>query len=60
MEEVTIYKYQLKAMIEALRLTARIHDCHKKETCHDRMVISAKKYGENAIEGKKDDKVDRM
>tara|TARA_R110002051_G_scaffold120317_2_gene193536 strand:- start:3107 stop:3289 length:183 start_codon:yes stop_codon:yes gene_type:complete len=57
MEEVTIYKFQLIAMIEALRVTSNIHDCHEKKTCHDRMVTRAKKYGENAIEGKKDELV---
>lgn len=58
MEEVTIYKYQLKEIQDALRLTSNIHNCSKKETCHDRVVTRAKKYAENALEGKIDNRVD--
>ena len=58
MEEITIYKFQLEAIKEALRVTANIHDSRNKnkkgETCHDRMVRQAEKYAENALEGKKD------
>ena len=58
MEEITIYKFQLEAIKEALRITANIHDSRNKrkdgETCHDRMVRQAEKYAENALEGKKD------
>lgn len=58
MEEITIYKFQLEAIKEALRVTANIHnsrDKHKQgQTCHDRMVRQAEQYADNALEGKKD------
>lgn len=55
MEEITIYKFQLEAIKEALRVTANIHNSRKTlETCHDRMVVQAEKYTENALKGEKD------
>jgi len=60
MEEITIYKFQLEDIIEALRMTSNIHDCQKGETCFDRSVRIAKKYAENALEGKKDERVKYM
>jgi hypothetical protein len=57
MEEVTIYKFQLKAIYEALRLTSNIHESHKLRTSHDRQVIHAKQFAINALEGKKDERV---
>ena len=55
MEEITIYKFQLEAIKEALRVTANIHSSRKAmETCHDRMVVQAEKYAENALKGEKD------
>ena len=57
MKEVVIYEHQLKEIIDALRLTSRINKCSKKETCFDRTVMRAKKYAENALEGKIDDRV---
>jgi hypothetical protein len=58
MEIITIYKFQLEAIKEALRVTANIHDSRNKrkegETCHDRMVRQAEKYAENALKGEKD------
>lgn len=57
MEEITIYKFQLKEIIEAFRMTDMIHKTSKKETCYDRTVSRAKKYAENALEGKKSDLV---
>jgi hypothetical protein len=58
MEEVTIYKFQLEAIKEALRVTANIHNSRKTlETCHDRMVVQAEKYAENALKGEKDKEV---
>lgn len=58
MEEITIYKFQLEAIKDALRVTANIHDSRNKlkkgETCHDRMVREAEKYAENALKGEKD------
>ncbi|WP_299526011.1 hypothetical protein [uncultured Lutibacter sp.] len=58
MEEITIYKFQLEVISEALRLTSNIHNSKKGETCFDRQVRQAKKYTENALEGKKDLRVD--
>ena len=55
MEEITIYKFQLEAIKEALRVTANIHSSRKTlKTCHDRMVAQAEKYAENALKGEKD------
>ena len=42
MEEITIYKFQLEAIYRDW------------ETCHDRMVVQAEKYAENALKGEKD------
>jgi hypothetical protein len=60
MEEITIYKFQLKTIIEALRITSRIHNSSKGETCHDRQVRQAYEYAKNALENKKDVKVRYM
>lgn len=61
MEEITIYKFQLEAIKDALRVTANIHDSRDKSkkgrTCHDRMVAQAEKYAENALKGEKDTRV---
>ena len=58
MEEITIYKFQLEAISEALRVTANIHKSrdrmNKDRTCHDRMVSQAEHYAKNALEGKKE------
>ena len=58
MEEITIYKFQLESIKDALRVTANIHDSRDKSkegrTCHDRMVSEAEQYAKNALEGKKD------
>lgn len=58
MEEITIYKFQLERIKEALRVTANIHGSRNKakegRTCHDRMVAQAEQYANNALEGKKD------
>ena len=58
MEEVTIYRFQLEAIADALRVTANIHNSRKTlETCHDRMVVQAEKYANNALNGEKDKEV---
>lgn len=57
MEEVKIYKFQLEVIQEALRLTSRIHNSHEGETCFDRQVREAKKYTDNALDGKPDERV---
>ena len=58
MKEIVIYEYQLKDIQNALRLTKNIYvDGKKCRSCYDRMVIQAKKFAENALEGKKDEQV---
>ncbi len=58
MEEVVIYKFQLEAIKEALRITANVY--HSRDiakdgrTCHDRMLKQAEQYATNALEGNKD------
>jgi hypothetical protein len=58
MEEITIYKFQLEAIKEALRVTANIHDSRNKSkkgrTCHDRMITQAEQYAINALNSEKD------
>lgn len=54
MEEITIYKFQLETIIEALRITSNIHDSSKGLTCHDRQVRQAYEYAKNALKGDKD------
>ena len=60
MSIVTIYRFQLDVIKEALRLTANIYECRKGETCFDRQVRQAEKYANNALEGKKDEEVKYM
>lgn len=50
MKEKIIYEYQLKTIVEALRLTVRIHDSNKGETCFDRQVRQAYEFAKNALE----------
>lgn len=60
MDEITIYKFQLENIIEALRITSNIHNCSKLETSHDRQVRSALQYAKNALNGHKDIEVNYM
>jgi len=60
MEEITIYKFQLESIIEALRITSNIHECSKLETSHDRQVRSALQYAKNALAENKDIQVNYM
>lgn len=60
MEEITIYKFQLENIIDALRITSNIHDSGKLETSHDRQVRSALQYAKNALNGDKDIEVNYM
>ena len=60
MEEITIYKFQLENIIDALRITSNIHDSGKLETSHDRQVRSALQYSINALSGNKDVEVNYM
>jgi hypothetical protein len=60
MEEITLYKFQLENIIEALRITSNIHQSSKLETSHDRQVRSALQYAKNALNGDKDVEVNYM
>ncbi len=60
MEEITIYKFQLETIIDALRITSNIHESSKGRTCHDRQVRQAYEYAKNAMKGEKDTKVPYM
>lgn len=51
MEKVVIYKFQLEAIKEALRITANVNDSRKGKTCLDRQIRQAEKYAENALKG---------
>lgn len=57
MKEITIYEFQLETIIDALRITSRIHDSSKGATCHDRQVRQAYEYAKNALKGEKDTEV---
>jgi len=57
MEEITIYKFQLETILEALRITSNIHNSSTGETCHDRQVRQAYQFAKNALEGNKDERV---
>jgi len=57
MEEITIYKFQLETIIEALRLSSIALGCDKHETCLDRQVVQARRYADNALKGDKDKEV---
>ncbi len=57
MKEVIIYEFQLEKIYEALRITSNIHNCNLGKTCHDRMVRQSLKYADNALKGKKDERV---
>lgn len=60
MEEITIYKFQLETILEALRITKNIHNSQRGETCHDRQVRQAYEFAKNALEGKKDTRVNYL
>jgi hypothetical protein len=57
MEEIIIYKYQLKDIQNALRLAIHINGCHNKkdQTCFDRQMLKAKLFVDNALNGKIDE-----
>lgn len=57
MDEITIYKFQLDVIINALRITSNIHNSTNCETCHDRQVVQALEYAKNALNGEKDKRV---
>tara|TARA_R110000796_G_scaffold146955_3_gene263696 strand:- start:2876 stop:3073 length:198 start_codon:yes stop_codon:yes gene_type:complete len=51
MEEITIYKFQLEAIEDALRITSRLHNSRTGETCFDRQVRQSEQYVKNSLEG---------
>jgi hypothetical protein len=57
MEEKTIYEFQLRVIVDALRLTSRIHESSKGETSYDRQVRQAYEYAKNALANEKDKEV---
>lgn len=57
MKEIIIYEYQLKNIIEALRMTSNIHNCYEGKTCHDRTVRQAYEQAKNAMVGDRDKEV---
>ena len=57
MEEITIYKFQLKSIIEALRITSNMNNSSAGKTCYDRQVREALSFATNALEGNKDTEV---
>lgn len=57
MKEVVIYEFQLKIILDALRLTANLHDSRQGKTCFDRQVRQAEKYAKNALNDKKEEYV---
>lgn len=59
-KKVEIYEWQLKNIQNALRMASNIHESHKKKTCFDRNITQAKKFAENALEGKIDERVEYM
>jgi hypothetical protein len=60
MEEITIYKFQLEIIIEALLITSNIHNSSRGETCYDRQVRQAYEYAKNALKNEKDVEVRYM
>ena len=54
MNEIVIYEFQLKTIIEALRITSNIHNSKEGKTCHDRQVRQAYQYAKNALACNKD------
>ena len=57
MEEITIYKFQLETILNALRLTANYNHSREGKTCYDRQVRQAEKYAENALKNEKEKEV---
>lgn len=57
MKEIIIYEFQLKKIIEALRITSLIHNSNSGITCHDRLVRQGLQFAQNALEDKRDEEV---
>lgn len=56
MEVIEIYRFQLEAIQEALRITSRIHNSQNGETSFDRQIRQSSEYVNNSLEGNKDKK----
>lgn len=54
MKEITIYEFQLKEIIDALRMTLNLRNSQKGETCFDRTVRQSYEFAKNALAGEKD------
>ncbi len=54
MEEITIYKFQLQNIIDALRITSNLHHCSEGKTSYDRQVRQAYEQAKNAMNVSKD------
>ena len=54
MDVVTIYRFQLEDIAEALRVTANTYHMRKRETCLHRMVSKSEVFAKNALDGNKD------
>jgi len=59
-KKIEIYKWQLEKIQNALRMASNIHNSHTKTTCFDRNITQAKKFAENALEGKIDERVEYL
>jgi len=60
MEEVKIYKWQLEAIADVLRLTGNIFDVRDRDSCYARDFRQAEKLAKNALDGNPDKKVRRV
>ena len=60
MEEIKIYKFQLEAIKDTLRLTVNINNCRGKETSFDRSVMQSVAFVDNALKGEIDTRVNRI
>ena len=58
MEEIIIYKFQLEAIENALRLADNVYNKIGIETCLGRQIKQANRYAKNALEGNKEWNVD--
>jgi hypothetical protein len=54
MKEITIYEFQLKTIIEALRITSQIYNSKAHLTSFDRQVTQAYEFAKNALANEKD------
>ena len=59
MEEITIYKYQLEAIENVLRLTGNIFKARTLDNCYGRNFRQAEQFAKNALAGEKDKEVIR-